>query len=443
MSIRGAAVPGLLIYFVVHAVVYFKILQIPILAGASGVGKTKLAKTFMESQSDMNTITVDLRGIQTIELICVETLKCFGKLVSVEDASINLLAHEIRKYVLSNSTILLFDNADEFVSFSGGNGQDLTGQFSKLVQSVLHNAEGNLKLIITSRAKSSDPKAEEFLHQEQLLALKDTDASQIIESRMIHGLQPDNVIAEAREQCRNLPLNLKIVAAALRDQGVVLKDIVEAISRVAAQWKMRKQQEKVTLPEEDFYTYGVLSDMFDRLSDTVQQTAVALSLFTRSFTFKSVKAVLQQFVDSQRLFLCLDHLKGVNFISLEKDAEHKDEIVFDMHPKVREFLSGKSSLEFLKGFYQDAKKMFFNYFKEQLAIISQLMETDYTKAYEQYQVENSNFEFVLTQGGLEMVLYENYDDIQLVATLLRGMLNAQQRLTIFRNFAETAFQESK
>ena len=420
----------------------FQNITIPSLAGASGVGKTKLAKQFLESQSAINTITVDLRGIQTIELICVETLKCFGKLVSVEDASINLLAHEISKYVLSKSTILLLDNADEFVSFRG-DGQDLTGQFSKLVQSILHSTEGNLKLIITSREKSSDPKADEFLHQEQLLALRDTDASQIIKSKMIYGSQPENVIAEASKQCCNLPLNLKIVAAALRDQGVELKDIVEAISRAAAQWKVKKQQEKVTLPEEDFYTYGVLSDMFDRLSDTVQQTAVALSLFTRSFTFKSVKAVLQQFVDRQRLFLSLDHLKGVNFISLEKDAEHKDEIVFDMHPKVREFLSGKSSLEFLQDFYQDSKKMFFNYFKEQLASISQLMDTDYTKAYEQYQAENSNFEFVLTQGGLEMVLYENYNDIQLVANLLQGMLDAQQRLTIFKNFAQTAFQQSK
>ena len=409
------------------------------LLGPSGVGKTKLARQFMKSQTDRPNV-VDLRGVNSIDLVYVEILKLFNKLVSYEEVTIGLVISVVKGYVKERNSLLLFDNADDFVHYCGF-GENQTSEFASLIKELLENSIPRLKMIITSRNKS-EHSAASFLHQEQLMPLNDESASTIIKSRMIHEREVESkrnneTVMRAVNQCKKLPLNLNILGAALQERGIKLESMLPIIMKNAQEWKELKSKEMVSVPDEDFYTYGVLESRFEQLSDTIQQAAIALSLFTRTFSLTSVAAVLRDFEES-KIHLVINYLKGTHFMN------YVDKDVYDMHPKIREFLIGKTSFSSeIKEFYLKAKDYFKSYYKEQLVTISNYIDDDYLKAYNLYQDVSSDFEFIFREKDNEMILVDDYNDNQQIAALLRGMLEPSRRLEVYQNLTEIAFSKGK
>lgn len=408
--------------------------------GASGVGKTKLAKQFMSSKTNVKQVFVDLRGVHEFDVVIVETLKCFGKIVSIEDASIGLLSSVLRERTARQNHLLLFDNADDFVDYSGI-GFDQTSEFASLVQEILVKSNGQLKIIVTSRNKSQHPAAE-YLHQEQLTSLRDEAAVSIIKAGMLHETDHDSdktseFLMKTVKQCKNLPLNLNIIRAALQEQGVSLESILPIMVEKAEKWKKQKAKENAKVAEEDMFTYGVLDLRFGRLSDTTQLAAVALSLFSRTFSLKSIKAVLVDFSES-KIHLIINHLKSTNFMNWVTGD------VFEMHPKIREFLLGRSSSsQAINEFYLKVKARFIAYFKEQLVNISNIVDEDYLKAYDLYQENSSDFEFIFSEKDCEWIFVDSYHDNQCIAALFDGMLEPRRRLQLYQNLADITFTSGK
>ena len=395
----------------------------------------------MASRQDFDTKVVDLRNVTSLEVMYVETLKQFDKLVSIEDASSSLVSYEIKQHVEYHRSLLLFDNADDFVHHPGV-GTDLTSEFASLVKDLLVQPRPhNLKIIITSRSKSEHPDAS-LLYQEELMSLNNEDASSIIKSRMIHEEDKDStknneMVTKAIRRCANLPLNLNVLAAALQERGNKLESILPIIKKKAKEWKEQKQKEQVELPKEDFYTHAVLASRFDQLSDTVQLAAVALSLFTRTFTFEAVTRILKDY-KHPKIHLIVNHLKSVRFLNDDGKS------VYDMHPKVREFLIGTiSSSDTINDFYVKAKENFIVYYKEQLTSISRLVDDDYLKAYDKYMEKSTDFDFIFHEKDKHLILVDDYDDNQNIIALLRGMIEPKRRLELFSNLAETAFNRGK
>ena len=395
----------------------------------------------MKSRNDIDHKVVDLRSVNSMEVIYVETLKQFGKLVSIEDVSQGLVANVIKNYVMSKRSLLLLDNADDFVHYPG-EGVDLTSEFASLVKNILEESRHhNLKVIITSRQQSEHPDAS-VLHQEQLMSLRTEDASEIIKSRMLHEKDKDseqtNVkVTDAVEQCKRLPLNLIVLAAALQEQGITLESLLPEVKKKAQEWKIVKQTERVELSEEDFYTYAVLASRFERLSDSLQLAGVALSLFTRTFSRKSVEAVLSDF-EVPKMHMIINHLKGINFLNEEKES------VYDMHPKVREFLIGRiSSTPMINEYYVKAKQNFTIYYREQLINISHLVDDQYLKAYDLFTENSSDFRFIFGDRDNEFILVDNFDDNQNIVFLLHGVVKLDERRKVFENFADTALNRGK
>ena len=421
--------------------VLFYSLSFIYLSGASGVGKTKLAYTYMKSRNDIDHKVVDLRNIKSMEVIYVETLKQFGKLVSIEDASQGLVTTTIRNYVMKKRSLLLLDNADDFVYYPG-EGIDLTSEFASLVKSTLEEcSDHNVKIIITSRQQSEHPDAA-VLHQEQLMSLEDKDAGEIIKSRMLHerdkdSMQTNNNVMKAVEQCKGLPLSLKVLGAALQEQGITLESLLPELKKKAEEWKILKQAERVELPEEDIYTYAVLASRFKQLSDTLQLAGVALSLFTRTFSLQSVAAVLSDCEES-KIHMIINHLKGINFVNEENES------VYDMHPKVREFLIGEiSSTPMINEYYVKAKQNFIVYYREQLISASKLVDDNYLRAYDLFMESSSDFNFVFSEKDNEFILVDNFDDNQNIVSLLHGVVKPDERLKLFESFADTALKRGK
>ena len=395
----------------------------------------------MKSRDDIDRKVVDMRNIKSMDVIYVETLRQFGKLVSIEDVSQGLVADVIKNYVMSKRSLLLLDNADDFVCYPG-EGVDLTSEFASLVKSILEESiQYNIKIIITSRKCSEHPDAS-VLHQEQLMSLKDEDASEIIKSRMLHEKDKDSRrtnenVMKAVELCKRLPLNLKVLAAFLQDQGITLKSLLPIVQKKANEKKVEKQTERVELAEEDFSTHAVLSSRFEQLSETLQLAGVALSLFARSFSFKSVVAVLANFEES-KIHLILSYLKGINFLNEE------NELVFDMHPKVREFLIGKiSSTPVISEYYEKAKKNITTFNREQLINVSNLFDNDFQKAYDLYMESSYDFDFIFGEKDNEYILVDSFSDNQSIVSLLHRMVRPEERLKLFENFAETALKRGR
>ena len=395
----------------------------------------------MKSRDDIDRKVVDMRNIKSMDVIYVETLRQFGKLVSIEDVSQGLVADVIKNYVMSKRSLLLLDNADDFVCYPG-EGVDLTSEFASLVKSILEESiHYNIKIIITSRKCSEHPDAS-VLHQEQLMSLKDEDASEIIKSRMLHEKDKDSRrtnenVMKAVELCKRLPLNLKVLAAFLQDQGITLKSLLPIVQKKANEKKVEKQTERVELAEEDFSTHAVLSSRFEQLSETLQLAGVALSLFARSFSFKSVVAVLANFEES-KIHLILSYLKGINFLNEE------NELVFDMHPKVREFLIGKiSSTPVISEYYEKAKKNITTFNREQLINVSNLFDNDFQKAYDLYMESSYDFDFIFGEKDNEYILVDSFSDNQSIVSLLHRMVRPEERLKLFENFAETALKRGR
>ena len=395
----------------------------------------------MKSRNDIDHKVVDLRNIKSMEVIYVETLKQFGKLVSIEEVSQGLVTTTIRNYVMTSKSLLLLDNADDFVHYPG-EGIDLTSEFASFVRSILEESwHHNVKVIITSRQQSVHPDAS-LLHQEELKSLNDEDAIDIIKSRMLHerdkdSRQTNEKVMEAVEQCKRLPLNLKVLAAALQEQGITLESLLPELKKKAEEWKIAKQKERVELPEEDIYTYGVLASRFEQLSDTLQLAGVALSLFTRTFSLQSVAAVLSD-CEKSKICMIINQLKGINFVNEENES------VYDMHPKVREFLIGQiSSTPMINEYYVKAKQNFTAYYREQLINVSQVVDDDYLRAYDLFMESSSDFNFIFGEKDNEFILVDNFDDNQNIVSLLDGVVKPDERQKLFENFADTALKRGK
>lgn len=392
----------------------------------------------MKMQKVVKNIVVDLRGITSMQVALIETLKCFGKIVSIEDSSVGLVTAVVRE--IFHETLLLFDNADDFIHYSG-EGTDHTAEYISFLKEIVENSGSLLKLLITSRKKIEHTDTS-FLHQDELAILDDDAASTIIKSRMIHEEDRDStrkkeVIMEAVRKCKNLPLNLNILGASLQEQGVNLESLLPFIMQQAQQWIKQKARENVTIPEEDSYTFAVLDSGFKQLSDTTQLSAVALSLFTRTFSMKSVTEILKGYNES-KVNLILNHLTGTKFVNCISAG------VYEMHPKTREFLINKiSSSSEIEEFFLRSKAYFISYHKALLVNIATFIDDDYLNAYDLYQESSSDFEFIFKEKDNDMVLVDSYDDNQLIASLLHGMLEPSRRIELYRNLADNACKNGK
>ena len=406
-----------------------------LLWGHSGVGKTTLAKEFLKTWEGSRRI-VDLREVTDIRVVISEVLRSFGRPISIKDASMDSLISTLKscKSTLKGKSVLLFDNADYFIS----NKED---EFADVTRNVVSSLEGQAKLLITSRNMCSLPEASVFLHQQQLQSLEVEPSKSILKNNMIHQGENEENINRTVGLCKSLPLNLNILGALLQDHDISLENILPEIEQLVQNLQKQELQKEVLVQDKtEQFTDVIVQNSFDRLSDTLQRGAVGLSLFARSFSFQSVKEVLKNYTD-QQINLILESLRHVNLISMS--FEEKTQRVYDIHPKVKQFLKEKASDEQFISFYQTSKSNFTSFFKSRLTNLSHLMEQDYLKAFELFHDDYANFEFLLdiSQEGGAPVLLDDHYDLQIIGLLFESMFQNEKRLSLYQTWAAKAERE--
>ena len=387
----------------------------------------------------MEQFAVDLRAVESVQGIFMETLKQLCKFVAVEDATGALVSSVITERVESNGILLLFDNADRFV-YDSGSVVETALPFISFIKDLLETSIPHvIKIMITSQSRCEHPDAS-FMHQEELMSLQNECAVSIIKSMMLHEDDIDSnetseLVMKAIIQCRNLPLNLKILGRALQEKGQKLQYILPIVDRKIKELKDVEQRKKGELCEEDYYTFGILEARFEQFSSTVQQIAATLSLFPRSFTPGLVASILED-SDNSKIHLVLDYLQCVNILNYE------EKLGYDMHPKVREFLvCRQSASKEIKKYIRTAKSNFTTYYTKCLVAASRFIDNDYIAAYCRYQESRSEFEAMFNEEDNGLIMLDDYDDIEKVCSLLGRMLEHSRRLELFQNLAESAFNK--
>ena len=408
-----------------------------LLHGEAGVGKTFLAKDYLNLNQKDNFKEVDLRDVDDSNVLIVKVLQKFGFSKSIAEVDLNVLKSCLKKSAIKKRVILFLDNTDDFIDKENktddaktSDGRDIA--FSDVVETVVKTGGGLIKLLITSRNPSGKDKVNRILKSHRIGQLEKHLALKLLRPLNMSYKPSGEMLDKALQICKFLPLNLDLVGGMLQDFGTVLEDI-DHITWKYAESERRKIEDKelAKKKEIEISTLSILEANFDKLGDTVQQGAVALSLFRRPFKINDVEFMFEDMMKTNRLNLILHALKHLKVIQLQ------DDMVYDFHPMVRSFLEKKSKIDHINPFYQQAKMKFVFKFRTHFKMIAELLQNSYDHAREVFQHDFGNFKLTLDIHVADGIpFFKDYYDLQHASGLFDAVFKKDWRIDFFQQVAK-------
>lgn len=187
-----------------------------VLYGGAGTGKTFLAKQYL-SETKFETIKqIDLREIKEIKVVIVEILRTFGQVISTEIVDVNMLGARLKR--VKEQSILFLDNADEFFGQEKQMPEKDTG-LSDVIEKIIEAGGGRIKLLLTSRNKSSNNEVSRLLRQQKVGQLDGYLARKLLGKFKMSSKPSEEMMTKALEICKLLPLNLTLLGGMLQNTG--------------------------------------------------------------------------------------------------------------------------------------------------------------------------------------------------------------------------------
>ena len=422
------------------------------LYGSSGVGKTRLA-TEAFSQWSGPKFKVDLREIDEMKDVHFHVFLALSERpgqVEVSYEANTVIAKMEQVKGKSERDILLFlDNADKFIAAAN----ELNASFGSFLDRLLGNPSGkttqtNLKILLTSRSEFRHGMSLKVQNHE-LRALERESSDQLLQNQGRISEVPINQREKLVEMCKGKPLLLNGMAAILRqeiaDAERLLGTIEEAVD-VPQSIETEPASEKTEKVETfDAKEEGIDQEQLSCLrkivfflpSPKLKESAVSLSLFCRPFTVETAATILD--VESSEAAIRLEGLRNRKVITVTEDKE----LHYDIHPLMRNFLKsvGNNNKKFSEAF-QKSKENFSKHFVSRLTELSSLLDKDFVKASESFEVEKQNFELALdiSLKSDSLLISKEHHESLMICYFLEAMLDANQRKRIFRSWAEKAME---
>ena len=408
-----------------------------LLHGEAGVGKTFLARDYLKLNQKDSFKEVDLRDVEDSNILIVKILQKFGFLKSIEEVNLNVLKTCLKKSATKKRVILFLDNTDDLVNKENTiddvkTTDDKDVAFSDVVETVVKAGGGLIKLLITSRNPSGKDKLNHILMSHRIGQLEKHLALKLLRPLNMSCKPSDEMLDKALQICKFLPLNLDLVGGMLQDVGTVIEDIDHIAWKYAESERREIADKKLAKKTEiEISTLGILGANFDKLGDTVQQGAVALSLFCRPFKINDVEFMFEDMMKTDRLELILHSLKHLKVIQIQ------DDMVYDFHPMVRSFLESKSKIDHISPFYQQAKMKFVFKFRTHFKMIAELLQNSYDHAREVFQHDFGNFQLTLDIHIADRIpFFKDYYDLQHASGLFDTVFKKDWRIDFFQKVAK-------
>ena len=193
-----------------------------VLFGGAGTGKTFVAKQYLSETQFKTMNQIDLRDIKEIKVVIVEILRTFGQVISTEVVDVNVLGARLKQ--VKEQSILFLDNADEFFNQEKQMPVKDTG-LSNVIEKIIESGGGQIKLLITSRNKSSNAEVSRLLRQQKVGPLDGYLAKKLLGKFKMSSKPSEEMLAKAIEICKLLPLNLTLLGGMLQNAGSTVDGI--------------------------------------------------------------------------------------------------------------------------------------------------------------------------------------------------------------------------
>ncbi|XP_067018284.1 uncharacterized protein [Acropora muricata] len=423
------------------------------LYGSSGVGKTRLATEAFYQWSGPK-FKVDLREINEMKdvhfHVCLALSERSGQAeVSYEANTVIAKMEQVKRN--SERDILLFlDNADKFIAAAN----ELNASFGSLLDRLLGTPPGkttrtNLKILLTSRCEFRHGMSLEVQNHE-LRALERESSDQLLQSHGGISEVPINQREKLVDMCKGKPLLLNGMAAILRqeiaDAERLLGTIEQELDVPQSEETGRASKESVKVERFDVKEEGIDQEQLSCLrkiffflpSETLKESAVSLSLFCRPFTVETAAKVLD--VDSSEAAIRLEGIRNSQVITVTEDKE----LHYDIHPLMRNFLKSVGKVKMFSKAFQKSEENFSKHFVSRLTELSSLLDKDFVKASESFEVEKQNFEVALdiSLKSDSLLISKEHHESLMICYFLEAMLDVNRRKRIFRSWADKAIEDS-
>ena len=421
------------------------------LYGSSGVGKTRLA-TEAFSQWSGPKFKVDLREIDEMKDVHFQVFLALSERSGPElevnyEANTVIAKMEHFKRNSEREILLFLDNADKFVAAAN----ELNASFGSFLDRLLSYPSGKttqtkLKILLTSRS--------EFRHDislkvqnHELRALERESSDKLLQNQ--GGISEVSISQREKlvDMCKGKPLLLNGMAAILRQQMANADRPVKTIEEVldvpqtletGPAAKEAEKSERFDVDEEgiDLEQLSCLRKIFFCLpSNTLKASAVSLSLFCRPFTVETAAKILD--VESSEAAIRLEGMRNSQLITMTEDHE---ELNYDMHPLMRKFLKSIGNRKMFSTAFEKSKENFSKHFFSRLTELSALLDKDFVKASESFEVERQNFELALdiSLKSDSLLISKEHHESVMICFFLEAMLDVKQRRRIFHAWADKA-----
>ena len=405
------------------------------LFGSSGVGKTRLA-TEAFSQWKGPKFKVDLREVDEMKdvhfHVFLELSERSGLVkVSYEANTVMAKMEQVKRH--SERDILLFlDNADNFIAASN----QLNASFGSLLDRLLGTPSGKanqtkLKILLTSRCEFRHGMSLKVQNHE-LIALERKSSDQLLQNQGRISEVPISQREKLVDMCKGNPLLLNGMAAILRQE---IADAERLLGTIEQELDVPQLLETGPASKEgiDQEQLSCLRKIFFFLpSKTLQESAASLSLFCRPFTLETAAKILD--VDSSEAAIRLEGMRNSEVITVTED----EELHYDIHPLMRNLLRSIGNGKMFSKAFEKSKENFSKHFVSRLTELSSLLDNDFVKAFQSFEVEKQNFELALdiSLKSDSLIISKEHHESVMIYYFLESMLNANQRRRIFRAWAD-------
>ena len=443
------------------------------LYGSSGVGKTRLA-TEAFSQWSGPKFKVDLREIDEMKDVHFQVFLALSEQSGPPSYEANTVVTKMEQ-VKRNSErdILLFlDNADKFTAAAN----ELNASFGSFLDRLLVNPSGKatilgdlpseqifyrndslgapeatqtkLKILLTSRNEFRHGISLKVQNQE-LRALERESSDQLLQNQGRISEVPISQREKLVDMCKGKPLLLNGMAAILRQEiadaerplGTIDEtlDVTQTLETGPAS-KEAEKLERFDVEKEgiDLEQLSCLKKIFSFLpSNTLKESAVSLSLFCRPFTVETAAKILD--VDYSEAAIRLEGMRNSQVITMTEECK---ELHYDIHPLMRNFLKGIGNSKMFSKAFEKSKENFSKHFISRLTELSSVLDKDFVKASESFEVEKQNFELALdiSLKSDSLLISKEHHESVMICYFLEAMLDPNQRRRIFRAWADKAME---